>query len=48
MIPGRVVPPRKISATTMKMLFLCLLMMSIVAASFYGPATPALRRLINR
>jgi hypothetical protein len=32
----------------MKSLFLCVLMMSILMASYYRPATPAWRRLINR
>jgi len=32
----------------MKSLFLCLLMMSILMASFYGPRSPVLGRLINR
>jgi hypothetical protein len=32
----------------MKMLFLCLLMASILIASYDRPAIPALRRLLNR
>ena len=31
----------------MKSLFLCLLMISILMASFYGPPTSAFQRLIN-
>jgi hypothetical protein len=34
--------------SVMKSLFLCLLMMSILMASFYSPRAPLLRRLINR
>ena len=32
----------------MKSLFLCLLMMSILLAAFYGPRTLPFQRLINR
>jgi hypothetical protein len=32
----------------MKSLFLCLLMMSILIASYNGSAAPAVRRLLNR
>jgi hypothetical protein len=34
------------SASSMKIIFLCVLMTSILLASFYGPPIPALRRLL--
>jgi hypothetical protein len=43
----RVVIPQMVATASMKSLFLCLLMMSIVLAA-YGPPSPALRRLVNR
>jgi hypothetical protein len=34
--------------SVMKSLFLCLLVMSILTASFYGPPMSAFQRLLNR
>jgi len=39
---------RNLPVSAMKSLFLCLLVMSILMASFYGPRVSAFQRLINR
>ena len=39
---------RNLPVSAMKSLFLCLLVMSILMASFYGPRVSAFQRLISR
>jgi hypothetical protein len=43
---GAFVAAQLAPATNMKIIFLCILMTSILLASFYGPPVPALRRLL--